>query len=232
MNQPARLIANTETCFFDFVEAYPQLPALRMIADFCDCTLQTVQAWQAGERLPGGLPLVKLRTLLYIAGYEVTELTQLRGDIRRLALLIGTSVLTVDEVKKKLEHKSEGHNSIWRIVLQGGGIPSDKQEPMRRYVARRKEALDEAIEAQRVKLEEATRDKKRQLETANATVSTLDPAVPVAFAHAVGMTISLGSVILHADGRQAALDATRNGQDLAELVEVLQAFLTFGTEGE
>jgi hypothetical protein len=221
------MIADTRTCFDHFMRAHPNLEVLRLVKVFCDVTLATVQGWQAGEPLPGGDKLIRIRTLLHIAGYDVAELVQLNGDLRRIALLIGTQQVTPQQVASEVfDHKRDSLSGVWHILSQGGGIAPKRRPIVSQFVTEREAVLEAAIDEWRDKLEAAVASYPPPMPQGSnepaVLPATFDPVLPAAFASAVALTTSLGNLLLNAGANQDARDATRGGQDMAELVEALR----------
>lgn len=91
----------------------------RLLAEFCQVTLDTVQRWNE-KRLPKGEPLNRLWYVLEHYGYPVDDLDRLHPAVRYLGKLVAFDVLTKSEALLLLKLKNE--QQLW-AALQGRLTP-------------------------------------------------------------------------------------------------------------
>jgi len=216
-----RFVGDTKTCFFNLLERRSDFAMISLIAEFCDVNTDIIQRWQARKYFPGGEQLIRLRCFLHFAGYEVTELQQLRGEARTLALMIGTGILKPEKINLGYGSKNSTH-SLWRVLVQGGGYTSKVAGSMSGlYTPTRKKKLENCSQEWQARIA-ALIDEPVVTEAADLSADT--EVLAASFGRLIGSVVSLGHLLLEHEGTEAALRATRAGADLRELRELLERF--------
>jgi hypothetical protein len=221
-----RFVGDTKACFGDFITKHPQLSVIQLVAEFCDkADTPTVQKWQLGAHWPVGHRLLHLRCFLSLAGYEVTEMQRLEGNVKQLAMIVGLQLerVTPEAVAEKLGYDSvKKVDGLWRITLKGGGF----QPPVREQIDKLcriygKEAETKASEW-RGRIAQVTGGELTVSPPPPVTQENLIPIVAAAFGRTVATAIALGNALLKANEEQAAREATSGGMTMNELVDIFR----------
>lgn len=223
-----RLIADTETCFYDLVGKHPELPVIELVADFCGTKVTRVQCWQRQEYFPRGGELLRLRCFLWLADYGVDELTKLSGPVRDLAFVIAFNLADALETERTLGYTSDivkrpQPGSLWRVILRGEGFSPSRQEKLETLVETHKSAVTSGIEHWKGKIAEVIGAPETPKKVPAATIPS-DTMLATAFARQVGSTTALGQMLTGANNA-SLLSATHGGADLRELIALLQRLL-------
>lgn len=243
-----KFVGDTETCFTDLLDRSPGLAMHRLIAAFCSVEIEAVQRWETKKHFPTGLNMLRLRCFLQLTGYEVTGLTRLKRDWRRLAFAIAFGLLEVEPVTKKL-YKGGNTQQLWGVLLHGEGYQSETEDEIRKFLAGRlsgevKELLKDVLTDLDTKTVQTTvgeldgiwRQRIAELRASfsapppaarqRTVQSKVDPAIAVSFSRLVTATSALGSALVNdPSARREVLDTTRGGGDLQELIDVLWKLL-------
>ena len=226
--RPLRLVADTETCFYDLVSKHPELPVIELIADFCGTKVTSVQHWQRQDHFPRGGELLRLRCFLSLAEYGVNELAQLRGIVKDLAFVIAFNLAGPLETERTLGYTSDivkrpQPGSLWRILLKGEGYSSSVEEKLEALVETHKSALASQSKRWKGRIAEVIGAPEVPKKAPAATVPP-DTVLATAFARQVGSTTALGQMLTGAN-KAAVLSATHGGADIQELIALLQQLL-------
>lgn len=224
---PALPIAPTEESYAHFLSQHPGLDTLQFVATFCGVKVERVTDWRpsvVNGSFPRGENLLRLRTLLFFAGYQVTELYELRANARALALIVGAGLVDPMPTCKRLGYRSATElHSLWRVLIHSEGFSDEVSK-----------IIDEVVEECREKLQlkqSETADEIGKLADISSTVTenvsaspepSVDPAIVAATSRTVATALALGRVVLDNNGRSELLSQTRGGTDLRELIELLQ----------
>jgi hypothetical protein len=245
-----RFVGPTEACFNDLINQYPGLGVHRLLVEFCamvieakvndgvpmnertQVTVRKVQSWQRGDFFAGGLELLQLRCFLALAGYDVEELAYIDGNARLLGYAIAFGFYEAADVRDRLGYAETSMNALWRVVLHDGTPESeDKKTKIRGLLTRKVRGLVAASQSdwrEKIAQHLATYGAAGS-EPANLRLPApaVDPAVAVALRWQVAATIALaGPLSATPELRRAVLDATRSGQDLRELEELIRRLLS------
>ncbi len=220
---PSKFMGTAQQCFDDLVTKHPQLQMVELLAEFCRTNIEVVQRWQRAQYWPGGELQLRLRCFLELAGYEVDELNRLQRHPRMLVRLIGLTRLEPRDIAKGVGYRSSGLQSIWRIALQGDSQPSPEVGARIEQLAQ-KHSTTQATAAQhwQQRISALTASRQPTAEPPEPPRLPVDPQLLATFARAVAMTASLGRMLLDHNEAIAVREATRGGQDLVELKEILE----------
>lgn len=219
----SRFTGDTAACFSDFNENHPHLRASELLADFCQTNVAVVQRWRNGEYFPTGKPLLHLRCFLVLAGYEVTEVRKLRGEVQQVAMLVGIGIITPEKAANSLGYNSRTPlNSLWRIILAGGGFNKDVRDKLALLHKKHKGKLESQTVKWQDRIVKVIGERVRQVQPPLASPQIDFSTIATAFGRTVTTAIALGTALLDAGQEQAIREATRGGQDLAELANILQ----------
>jgi hypothetical protein len=243
-----KFVGDAETCFTDLLDASPGLRMHRLIAAFCSLEVEAVQRWETRKHFPAGLNMLRLQCFLQLTGYEVTGLTRLKRNWRRLAFAIALGLLDVDAIAKEL-YKGGNTQQLWEVLLHGGGYQLDTEVKIRGILARQlssaaKESLNDVlsdldkktVQVAVSELDEIWRARIAKLQAsfrASASVAPqqvvlvgVDPGVAASFAGLVRATSAFaGALADDSSAHQQVLDTTRGGADMQELIDVLWKLL-------
>lgn len=114
------MLGDTQTCVQRIGDDHSHDDIRPLLAEFCGVEKSTVGRWLNGRNLPVGEPLIKLRVLLEVAGYNVSEMGELKKSLRELAQIIGFGIISLDEVRRRLDYSQT--QEVYRLVLNGSGM--------------------------------------------------------------------------------------------------------------
>jgi len=224
MSTIGRLIGTAEECFLDFATNHPELAALQLLAEFCRVNVAQVQKWQRGQYFPRGEQALRIRCFLHLAGYEVIEMQRLPESVRSLGLLIGVGLVDPRRISEELGYTSSNLTSLWRILVAANMQPTrGVSRGISEEVERHRADLDETQTVWRRRIVEALQDDLGQ--DPQPTAAAFDAAILVAFDRSLGTAVALARHVLAHNAAHEALGATRNGQNIRELMEVLAQML-------
>lgn len=107
----------------------------------------TAREWLSGQRQPLGETLLKVRCFLYLAGYQVSEFEAVPKVARKLALLIATDLVVLDDVQDELGYKNR--DGVFSTILRGKSPMRDKVFRMERLVNTHHEDLSQEVNSWR-----------------------------------------------------------------------------------
>lgn len=220
---PRRFIGSIKQCFDDYANKHSGLAHLELLAEFCRLSsqrvgLEIVHRWQRGEYFPGGAELLGVGCFLRLVGYEVEELNRLDDTRRQAALLLGCGVVKPQAMLKKME--LEDPKAVWRILLHGEGTSKKVLENIEEVTTERRVALTRKVNAWKKRITAAFPEPGTSEKT--EAVLSFTPEMATAFGRSVGATIALARILVNAGEGQSARDATSDGSDMHELLELLQ----------
>ncbi len=224
---PSLPIASTEESYAHFLAAHPGLDTFQFIAEQCGVKIERVSAWRptAPEgSFPNGANLLRLRSTLFIAGYQVTELYQLPANARMLALIVGSGLSDPLPTCKRLGYQSTKElHSLWRILIHAEGF----SDPVSKIIDTIVEEYREKLELKRIdivaQIDKLATMGAAPVETSTTVVkSSLDPAIVAALSRTITTGTALSRIVLDNNGRGELLSQTSGGADVRELIELLQ----------
>jgi hypothetical protein len=115
---------------------------MALLPEFTRVVDATVLKWLSGENLPTGETMIRLRTFLEVAGYELEEALQLNELVRDLSSCIGFGVVDVDETRQRLGYRN--NNAVFDLVLRAGGLSTDRIQGLRKIIDMVRKDLDVA----------------------------------------------------------------------------------------
>lgn len=150
------LSGTTAECSRDFLSRYKWEEVQRLVAEFTKVERSTVRRWMAKDKLPIGEELIRLRVLLDLAGYTVSEFSTQHAVIQQLMRVIAFDLLTVEAIRVQLQYKNK--QDIYRVVLRPNGLYPDRVYRLQRLVEESAEIIAQYVDEWRQKLEEFKRD--------------------------------------------------------------------------
>lgn len=146
---------STEECLADFFRSYDWPLGKKLLAEFTEVGEQTVRCWRLTSTAPNGndplgKQLLKVRVFLDMVGYNVKELDELPDLARRLGKVVAFGILTLDEVREKLDYRNS--NEVYGILLRGTGLVVHRQHRMQRLVESHADAVKAAAESWKERL--------------------------------------------------------------------------------
>lgn len=230
----AKITANAAVCFEDFfVEKHPQLPMLRLLAEFCEngnglasrpaVDLKMVQAWQRDEYKPGGELQVYIRCFLTLAGYEVIEMKQLEGCVQKLAMISSLGLLSMEEIARRIWPTSDhALKNLLRVLTGGGGFTNAARKEAEAIAAQNKRAMESRARAWRERIRELAGPLPSQGQAILPVRDDHMQVMATAFGRSVATCIALGKVLSENGRVQDVRSATGGGQMMHELAGLLK----------
>lgn len=225
-----RYMAPTEECFQHFLATHPQLAVVELVAEFClpkaRGAVASVQGWQRRAiKFPRGDALLRLRCLLTLAGYDVTEFLEREGLVRDVAMAISVGGFTPQEVAAELGSTSGDYNlhSLWQITLARQGLSDKVRENLTSLVDGSRRRVRERTKKWRNRILEVigsppvVESKKQEADLQEV----LMPEVAVGFGRIVAALTPMAQALLQSERPQAVSDATRGGVSIDELIKAL-----------
>lgn len=160
------LMDDTSTCLAHMATSFNRDVIRPLLAEFCGVENETAGTWLNHNTLPRGEQLLKLRFFMQFAGYEVDELTALPKIIRDLASLVAVDFMSVQEVTDYLKYRKE--QNLYRVILRGEGVLSDKQARIRHLL----EVNDVELKRKRAAWQARIQMTLGTIESAKAAVAT------------------------------------------------------------
>lgn len=228
------LSGSTESCLADFAQRFPADTAATLLVEFIGINRSTARAWLRNRRMPGGEELLRLRCFLDSANYRVEELFRLPEVTRQLARLVAFNVLDLDDVRRTLGYSNL--QEIYRVVLRGSGIMSDKVERLQRLVRDNEDKLPGRQNSWQERLKASLSSDHQEREPAPpGTMATadkpstgpdLDRLTVQALINAMSTTTALGDLVTtsHHSGMRSARQAVKP-DDVRRLIQVLERLL-------
>jgi hypothetical protein len=128
--QEPRFTGPTRECFAHLMQhSADPLRTMEYVAEFCrtgKVGIAAVLDWWRGKHFPGGEQLVRLRFLLYLAGYNVTETANLTDLVRKVSFIVaakdvdsGRDIITPEVLSSDLGYAEGNTYGLWNVLLKG-----------------------------------------------------------------------------------------------------------------
>lgn len=204
-----------------------QLRTLQYVSDFCQngkVGATTVFNWWRGEDIPRGAQRARLRLLLYIAGYEVSEINDLSGTVRQALFVIGSGIVDHDALKDELGYAKGNSYGLWSVLLQGTGCTPRVTEGLEKVVRVNEKLLNGFIRTRTPEIRALIQPPKAELPPPPPLVDLPALSVP-AIAAALDSLCRSGSELarglIETGDIEVILRATNGGVNLKELQTLL-----------
>jgi hypothetical protein len=140
-----RFAGNTRECFNHLMDhSEDPLQTLDYVADFCQTGKigsTAVFNWWRDVDFPGGIQLARLRLLLHLGGYNVTEVADLSGLVRRVLFIAASSISSPEDLSYDLGYAAGNSYGLWSVLLQGKGYAPRVGTGMEDVLRRKKRYL-------------------------------------------------------------------------------------------
>ncbi len=151
MSESNIISGNTAECVKHFLATRQWGPAQEFLAGFIGVNKGTITRWKKGS-LPTGEQLLKLRVLLYVDGYQVSEFVKLSVLVRQLGRMIALDLVSLEGARRELKYaKADG---VYELVLRAGKPMPDKAWRLDKLVGGSEDELEELTSDLRSKLQQ------------------------------------------------------------------------------
>jgi hypothetical protein len=133
-----RFTGTTVECFQHLMaNSVDQLQTMGYVAEFCQngkIGTTTVFKWWRGDDFAGGEQMARLRLLLHLGGYNVTEVMDLSGTVRQALFIVGSGLVAHDDLKDNLGYAQGNTYGLWSVLIQGTGYSPKVAEGLEKVV--------------------------------------------------------------------------------------------------
>ena len=218
----------TVECFQHLMaNSVDQLQTLEYVAGFCQngkIGTTTVFKWWRGDDFAGGEQMARLRLLLHLAGYGVTEVMDLSGSVRQALFIVGSGIVSHDVLKDGLGYAKGNTYGLWSVLLQGTGYSPNVAEGLEKVVRANEKRLMAFSRSHGPKIRALIKPPKAELPPPPPPVDLPALSVP-SIAAALDSLCRSGSELarglIETGDVEGILRATNGGVNLKELYQLL-----------
>lgn len=225
---PARFTGTTSECFEHLMDhSEDPLQTLDYVANFCQTGKigsTAVFNWWRGDDFPGGAQLARLRLLLHMAGYNITEVIDLSGTVRQVLFIVGSGIVNHDDLKDHLGYAKGNTYGLWSVLLQGTGCTPRVTDGLEKVVRANEKRLTAFLRKHSPEVRELIQPPKVELPPPPPQVDLPALSVPLvatAFDSLCRSGSELARGLIETGDIQGILRATNGGVNLKELHQLL-----------
>lgn|GEM_PF-1844793 len=137
-------------CLVDFQIRFPIGDSWQILAQFMGLRDARPGRMKAENLRARGERLIRLEAFLTLVGYRVKSFNTLDEDIQQFAFAIVLGLLSTDEARDLLGYTDK--NSLYRLILDGKRLYTERRYRLQRYVEDHKRELTERLSTKRQEL--------------------------------------------------------------------------------
>ncbi len=140
MNRKAFPEATTAECFGDLIGKLPETRQRADLATVLKVSYEsTFNSWARNGLKANGANLLRLRIILELFGYKITEWENLPPYMHVVAEAMAHEIITLDEARDALEYKNV--QDVYRQLFRASGVIPDREQIAKRFATQLEEQV-------------------------------------------------------------------------------------------